>query len=80
VTLLVGAAAHDVPDAAVEAAIDGANAVLPDYAQVRRWARTPRPFSFDDDTLTANGRVRRSKILARANHLLEALYRTELAS
>jgi hypothetical protein len=54
--------------------------VLPDYAQVRRWARAPRPFSFADGTLTANGRVRRSEILARANHLLDALYRAELAS
>lgn len=80
VTLLVGAAAQDVPDAAVEAAIDGANAVLPDYAQVRRWARSPRPFSFDDGTLTANGRVRRKEIFARASHLLHALYRAELAS
>jgi long-subunit acyl-CoA synthetase (AMP-forming) len=80
VTLLVGAAVQDVPDAAVEAAIDGANAVLPDYAQVRRWARASRPFSFDDGTLTANGRVRRNEIFVRTSHLLDALYRTELAS
>jgi long-subunit acyl-CoA synthetase (AMP-forming) len=80
VVLLVGATANDVTDAAVEAAIDAANAALPDYAQVRRWARATRPFSFADGTLTANGRPRRTEILTRASHLLDALYRAELAS
>lgn len=80
VVLLVGAAGDELPDAAVQAAIDGANAALPDYAQVRRWARAPQPFSFADGTLTANGRLRRPEILARASHLLEALYRVEPAS
>lgn len=79
-TLIVGAAERDVPDAAVEAAIDAANARLPDYAQVRRWARSPQPFSFADGTLTANGRLRRREILARSSALLDALYRAERAS
>lgn len=80
VVLLVGAAAHDVPDAAIAAAVEAANASLPDYAQVRRWARADRPFAFADGTLTANGRLRRPEILARSSHLLDALYRAELAS
>ena len=41
VVALVGATAREADDAAVEAAIDAANAALPNYAQVRRWARAP---------------------------------------
>jgi long-subunit acyl-CoA synthetase (AMP-forming) len=80
VVLLVGATAQDVPDAAVETAIDAANASLPNYAQVRRWARAPSPFSFEDGSLTANGRLRRREIHARSASLLDGLYRAELAS
>ncbi len=80
VVLLVGATVQDVPDAAVETAIDAANASLPNYAQVRRWARAPSPFCFADGTLTANGRLRRPEIHARSASLLDGLYRAELAS
>jgi long-subunit acyl-CoA synthetase (AMP-forming) len=77
---LVGASAHEAPDAAVEAAIAAANAVLPNYAQVRHWARAPGPFTSADGTLTANGRLRRQQIHSRFGALLDDLYRTELAS
>ncbi len=80
VVLLVGATAQDVPDAAVATAIDAANASLPNYAQVRRWARAPSPFCFEDGTLTANGRLRRREIHARSASLLDGLYRAEPAS
>ena len=80
VVALVGASAREAPDAAVEAAIDAANAALPDYAQVRRWARAPSPFSFADGTLTANGRLRRQEIHSRLGALLDEMYRTELTS
>lgn len=80
VVVLVGAAAKDVDDRAVARAIDGANASLPDYAQVRRWARTDTPFSFADGTLTANGRLRRAEIHARHDGLIGALYVEALAS
>jgi long-subunit acyl-CoA synthetase (AMP-forming) len=80
VVALVGASAQEVPDAAVAAAIAAANAVLPNYAQVRHWARPPGPFTPADGTLTANGRLRRQQIQARFGTLLDDLYRTELAS
>lgn len=80
VVALVGASAREASDAAVEAAIGAANAALPNYAQVRRWARAPAPFSFADGTLTANGRLRRQEIHSRLAALLEDLYRAELAS
>ena len=77
---LIGASAIEAPDAAVEAAIDAANAVLPNYAQVCYWARAPVPFTFADGTLTANGRLRRQEIHSRLGALLDGLYPTELAS
>ena len=80
VVALVGASAHEAPDAAVEIAIAAANAVLPNYAQVRHWARAPGPFTPADGTLTANGRLRRQQIHSRLGRLLDDLYRTELAS
>ena len=80
VVALVGASAHEAPDAAVDAAIVAANAALPNYAQVRRWGRAPGPFTPDDGTLTANGRLRRQEIHSRHGALLDDLYRVELAS
>ncbi len=80
VVALIGVSAHEAPDAAVEAAIAAANAVLPNYAQVRRWARASSPFAPADGTLTANGRLRRQEIHSRHGALLDDLYRVELAS
>jgi long-chain acyl-CoA synthetase len=77
---LVGASAREAPDPVVEAAIVAANAALPNYAQVRRWARAPSPFSAADGTLTANGRLRRHEIHSRHGLLLDDLYRAEFAS
>ena len=63
-----------VTDADVAAAIAAANQRLPDYAQVRRWARAPEPFTFQNGLLTSNGRLRRAEILARHGALLAPLY------
>jgi long-subunit acyl-CoA synthetase (AMP-forming) len=63
-----------VTDADVEAAIVAANQRLPDYAQVRRWARAPEPFTLQNGLLTSNGRLRRDAILARHGALLAPLY------
>jgi long-subunit acyl-CoA synthetase (AMP-forming) len=80
VVVLVGAVAGDIDDVAIDRAIDAANAALPDYARVRRWARAPQAFTFADGTLTANGRLRRGEIHARCGSLLEQLYDEALAS
>ncbi len=80
VVALIGASTDEAPDAAVAAAIAAANAVLPNYAQVRHWARAPNPFTSADGTLTANGRLRRQEIHSRLGALVDNLYRTELAS
>jgi hypothetical protein len=80
VVALVGASSAEVDDVAVARAIDDANAVLPSYAHVRRWARTPRPYSYVDGTLTANGRLRRAAIHAQCAVVIDHLYDEAIAS
>mgnify|MGYP003467835729 CR=1 FL=1 len=58
----------------VETAIAVANERLPDYAQVRRWARAPEPFTLQNGLLTSNGRLRRAETLARHGAVLGPLY------
>jgi len=77
---LVSAAPEGADAATIDRAIAAANKRLPDYAQVRRWARVPEPFSFDNGLLTSNGRLRRRDIVERFGVLLDGLYREELAS
>lgn len=56
-------------DAQLEACVQQANAVLPDYARVSRWLRLQQPFTPAAGLLTANGRLRRDAILARYGEL-----------
>lgn len=58
-------------------AISRANARLPDYARVRRWALFPEAPSPRNGLMTANGRLRRAEILARYGALIESLYSHE---
>ncbi len=73
---LVSAAA-DEDDSGIDRSIAAANARLPDYAQVRRWARSPEAFTLENGLLTSNGRLRRAAILERHGALLDALYRDD---
>jgi len=52
-------------DATLQAAVDAANATLPDYARVQRWRRAELPFDAAHGMATANGRPQRDAILAR---------------
>ena len=54
---------RDVPDAALQAAVDTANAGLPDYARIDRWLRGKADFSVASGLATANGRPQRAAIL-----------------
>jgi long-subunit acyl-CoA synthetase (AMP-forming) len=65
---------ESVSDADIERGIAAANSRLPEYAQVRRWARAPEPFSLQNGLLTSNGRLRRTAILERHGALLAPLY------
>jgi len=58
----------------VERAITEANATLPDYARIRRWACLPEAFSYANGLLTSNGRLRRTAIVERHRPLIESLY------
>ncbi|CAN7767890.1 AMP-binding protein [Variovorax sp. LjRoot130] len=52
-----------VPDAALQAAVETANAALPDYARVQRWTRARAAFSPESGMATPNGRPQRAAIL-----------------
>jgi long-subunit acyl-CoA synthetase (AMP-forming) len=52
----------DTPDAALQAALDAANATLPDYARIARWTRARAAFSTASGLATANGRPQRNAI------------------
>jgi long-chain acyl-CoA synthetase len=54
-----------LPDAALQAAVDAANATLPDYARVRHWVRARAEFSAKGGMATANGRPQRAAIWQR---------------
>ncbi|TLF50769.1 AMP-dependent synthetase [Halomonas urmiana] len=60
---LVVPATPDLDDRTLAAAIDAANACLPDYARVSDWRRCPS-FTPDNHQLTANGRLRRDTLHA----------------
>ena len=51
-------------DAALEAAVQAANAYLPDYARIAHWVRADLAFSADTGLATANGRPVRERIEA----------------
>ncbi|HEY0857197.1 MAG TPA: AMP-binding protein [Albitalea sp.] len=50
-------------DDALQAAVDAANAGLPDYARVHHWVRAHAPFEPASGMATANGRPQRDAIL-----------------
>jgi len=56
------------PIADVAAAVEAANAGLPEYARIGHW-RIAKPFLPTEGTLTPNGRLRRDAILAREANL-----------
>ncbi len=53
----------DLPETALQAAVDAANDTLPDYARIERWVRGRADFSAASGLATANGRPQRAAIL-----------------
>jgi long-chain acyl-CoA synthetase len=74
-TALICPAASGTSSPRLDAAVARANRRLPDYARVRRWALAAEPFSLANGLLTANGRLRRSRILRDYGHTFDGLYR-----
>lgn len=66
-----------VSDEAIEAAVARANARLPEYARIARWARFPEAPTFAAGLMTANGRLRRDSIAQRFQSCIESLYTRE---
>jgi long-chain acyl-CoA synthetase len=54
----------ETTDAELQAAVNAANARLPDYARVHRWSRGRAPFVAASGMATPNGRPQRAAILA----------------
>lgn len=64
--------------AAIQAALDRANARLPDYARVSDWLLASEPFTAANGLLTPNGRNRRAAIWRRYGREIDALYDSKL--
>jgi long-chain acyl-CoA synthetase len=62
-----------LPDAALQAAVQAANATLPDYARVQRWVRARADFNAATGMATANGRPQRAAIWQRHADALAAI-------
>ncbi|MEX2129974.1 MAG: AMP-binding protein [Pseudohongiellaceae bacterium] len=67
-------AADSISDDILHLAINKVNASLPDYARILRWSRLTAPLSVQDQTLTSNGRLRRSVIAGRYASQIESMY------
>ncbi len=52
----------ELPDTALQAAVDRANATLPDYARIARWCRAEAAFNAETGLATPNGRPQRAAI------------------
>jgi long-chain acyl-CoA synthetase len=63
----------------VQRAIDGVNASLPHYKQIRAFHIQSEPFSIEDGLLTANGKLKRDAIAGRLKNEIEALYQVKQA-
>ena len=69
------ASSDNVPEWALQDAVNAANALLPDYARIRGWLWVAEPFAPSNGLTTANGRLRRDAIWMRYARALEQLYR-----
>jgi long-chain acyl-CoA synthetase len=63
----------------VQAAIDGVNAHLPHYKQVRAFHLRSEPFSIENGLLTANGKLKRDLIAQQMRSEIEDMYAVKVA-
>ena len=68
----------DLPDSALQAAVDTVNLELPDYARIHRWLRANQAFSTANGLATGNGRLRREALLNRYRDAIDGLMATEI--
>jgi long-chain acyl-CoA synthetase len=60
--------------AQIESALNNVNLALPHYKQIRRFVRSPEPFTVESGLLTANRKLKRGLIEAHFRNEIEALY------
>ena len=58
----------------IESALNNVNQALPHYKQIRRFVRSPEPFTVESGLLTANRKLKRALIEAHFRSEIEALY------
>ena len=63
----------------VQAGLDAVNPQLPHYKQVRAFHVQQEPFSIENGTLTANGKLKRDVISSRMKNEIEEMYRVKQA-
>lgn len=71
VRALVFPSKPELEQTAIERAVEHANERLPDYARVRHVVRMPEAPTLSNGLLTANGRLRRERVLERFGGLLD---------
>lgn len=69
-------ATGDVSREQMQAALDAVNPNLPHYKQVRAFVIRTEPFSIENGTLTANGKLKRDLIAAHLKNEIDDMYRT----
>jgi long-chain acyl-CoA synthetase len=65
--------------AKVQSALDGLNANLPHYKQIRAFRILPQPFTQESGLLTTMGKLKRDAISARHSEEIEDMYRKKPA-
>jgi long-chain acyl-CoA synthetase len=60
----------------IESTLRSVNQALPHYKRIRRFLRSPEPFTVESGLLTANRKMRRALIETRFRSEIEALYAT----
>ena len=71
---LVCAASPDLEPAALQHAVENANARLPDYARVRHVVRMPETPSLSNGLLTANQKLKRQAVERHYEAQIQGMY------
>lgn len=77
--LIAGNAANGLSDARIRSAIEGVNAGLPHYKQIRTFHVVPEAFTAENGLLTTMGKLKRDAIARRYSAEIERLYRKKPA-
>jgi long-chain acyl-CoA synthetase len=77
--LVTASSGNGLNAAGIQAAIDGVNAGLPHYRQIRAFCLVLEAFSIENGLLTANGKLKRDAIAARFAAEIEELFQKKSA-